>query len=432
MLDRVFATVLLLNLTGLFSFVAINVGLPIAAMSAGILAFLLFYVGVNYRCAYWFFQKKVVFLWIVLIFLWPAVTTVYSINPNLRMNAINLYLVTLAIATAVWLSRAGMQRARWVFVGAFVITITGLLLSLVQNEYFQSVADAADARYSYYGRAFGFFLQPNMAAINLTFLYVLVLPYLANSRASIAYLVSAVFFTSVLLTGSRGGIVVGLAAVLYVHLSSLETRRLFTLRRVGLAIVVAAVIGMAVLVANRVSDSTSAANAPTSQFALADRLDALQSLDLDSPTSGSISARILVIAQHAEGIADRPILGHGIGASSHMAATGRFAYTAHNQYVQVAYDFGIPALGLFAFLLYKLWNMATGSEFRDAYGINPILAILIAAGLASIISHSILTSRVFFAALGALIAMHYARNELVGAAGSATELSFPDFEDSEN
>lgn len=410
MLTRCFELILLLNLTGLFSFVAIQLGIPIAAMSGAILAFLLLYLLVHWQHALWFARKKDVFLWIVFVFAWPALTLLYAEVRDLRANAINLYLVALMLSTAIWLSRVGITRARGLFVTAGVIVILGLLLSLIRNDYFQAVAEAADARFAYLGRAFGFFLQPNMAAQNTSFLYAILLPIVASRRSRITYLTSGVFAAAVLLTGSRGGIIIGLSLVIYVHILAEDIARRGVSRKFWGKLGAVFVIALALLSANEIAKVTSvnSHSSPSAESTLTDRIGAMASLDLVGGGLGeSAAARYIALVEHWQGITQRPLLGFGVAASNNFSSTGRLTFSSHNLFVQIAFDLGLPAVALLLYLLYRLWKSARTAGAFQIYGINPAMTLLIAIVLASMFSNSILYSRVFFAVLGAMFALRY-------------------------
>ncbi len=409
-MTRAFEIVLLLNLTGLFSFVAIQVGIPIAAMSAGILIFLLFYLAVNYRHAWWFLQKKSVLAWLVFAFIWPALTVVYAEVPDFRANAVNFYLIALMLSTAIWLSKVGFHGARKVVVAAAIITVVGLVLSLVRNDYFQAVAEAANARYSYLGRAFGFFLQPNMAAENLSFMYALLMPLVSSKSRTMMYVVTALFVSALLITGSRGGMIVGLSMVTYVHIlsSSAETGRFRSIRQKTAAVLV---IGVALLLANQVA--TLVGESPSSsdtqaKSSLTDRIGGMSSLDIEGGGLGRTAAlRYTALVEHGQGITERPLFGYGIASSNNFSSSGRLAHASHNQYVQVAYDMGIPALILYLVLLYQLWQLARTRTFSHAFGCNPAMILFLAVSLSGLFSNTVLMSRVYFAVLGAVLAMRY-------------------------
>ena len=408
-LNRIFEIVLVLNLTGLFSFVGIGVGIPIAYMSAGILLFLLLYLTLHYRQLLWFLQKTDVVFWVLFAFAWPLATVVYAVDPGVRLHAINLYLVALMLATAIWLTRVDVHRAQRVFLAAALITVAGLALSLLRADFFQAVASAADARNAYYGRAFGFFLQPNMAAENMAFLYVLVMIAVGRQSVTMRYTATGIFLVSVLMTGSRGGMLISLALVFFVHIVAGDFRRRSALAKVGWNIGAIATVVLAVLAANQVARlTTSIAGAQaTGSYNLTDRIDSIRSLDLRSNTSGSIAARTVALVEHSRGIASRPVHGFGLGGSSHHRDIGRLTHTSHNQYLQVAYDLGLPALAFFAYLLYRNWAAARRSAARWVYGCNPAMVLLLAFALACVFSNSVLNSRVFFATLGAVLAVRY-------------------------
>lgn len=144
------------------------------------------------------------------------------------------------------------------------------------------------------------------------------------------------------------------------------------------------------------------------EYSLTARIGAIQSLDLHSGgLEETAGARYVALVEHWQGIAQRPLLGLGAGASSNLSANGGLMFASHNQYLQIAFDLGLPALTLFVYLLFRLWNSAKKVDAYRIYGCNPAVVLFIAVTMACLFSNSILHSRVFFVVLGGIFALQF-------------------------
>lgn len=407
MLTRTFEIVLFLNLTGLFSFLAVQIGVPIAAMSAVIMAFLFVYLFVNYRYVVCLLKNRTVFFWCLFVFLWPAATLFYSEVNDVRANAVNLYLVMLLLSSAIWFSKVGFDKASSVFVVAGIVTVAGLILSLISSAYFEAVATAANARFEYHGRAFGFFLQPNVAAENLCFMFVLLLPFMATRGVSSTIAVSAVFAFAVLITGSRGGMIIAFAMLVYAHVLTNDTFTRSMGQNLGKRIAITSGLLVTIVATTQIVGVVSG-DSNAQGFSLADRVSAFTSLDFaGGGMMETALSRFGAFAEHWPGIVENPVLGQGVATSQNFAASGRFLFASHNQYLQVAFDLGLPALVFFCYLIFRLWRLSKNPVSKVLNrGINPTMLLVIAMVPAGMFSNSILNSRVFFIVLGALLACH--------------------------
>ncbi len=396
----------MLNLTGLFSFVAAGLGIPIALATASMLCVIGLYLIRNYKRALLTLRKKDFFYWSCFMILWPMATLVYSDFLDLRALAVNTYLVALAFATAIFVTKVGAQKSARVFLASACITVAGLLLSILHADFFRTVAEVADAKSDYLGRAYGFFLQPNSAANNLSFLYVVVVSIsLAQHNAS-QQIATAVFVLSLLLTGSRSGVAVGMTLVIYVL--SVQTRKSgFFAKRGFLKTVTAVTMIVAVFVAaDDVSRRLENNASSRADFGLYDRLQSIQKLDIGERGTGSVAARLVVFFEHLEGIRSRPLFGFGLAGSSNLVEAGSLSNTAHNQYLQIAFDYGVAAPVIFALLLIRLYRF--GRRFPpEIYPFDPAAMLAVATAVACIFSTDVLNSRVFFAALGFILGLTY-------------------------
>lgn len=201
MLDMLFCILLLLNLTGLFSFIAPQFRVNIAAVSLVLLFLNCLYIIVNHKIALRIFHKKLTFYWFIFLIIWPLLTIIYAPEINLRAIGIQVYFFTLLLATLVYITRNGFKSFHRIVAVAIVISFFGLILSMFKSDFFQSVSSISGKKSVYQGRAFGFFMQPNRAARNLVFLFIVWFAGLRKSNVIITSILLIGFMASVAICG---------------------------------------------------------------------------------------------------------------------------------------------------------------------------------------------------------------------------------------
>ena len=87
-----------------------------------------------------------------------------------------------------------------------------------------------------------------------------------------------------------------------------------------------------------------------------------------------------------------PLLGHGLAASKNYYASGRLTLSSHNQYLQVGFELGLPALLLFVYLMVRLWKSGHVNIPFVSPTYNPVFMLSIALFLSCIFSNGVLNS----------------------------------------
>jgi O-antigen ligase len=192
------------------------------------------------------------------------------------------------------------------------------------------------------------------------------------SRTGIYSLAALWLFFALLLTGSRGGIAVGIVGgTLVLILRSIKARRL------NVSLVAATLGGLAIVAA-------------LSTKALETRTDA----------ADSTSVRISLYHEALKAIAERPILGHGAGAFASIQPQYHSSSTpsdvvwdnAHSTVLEVIVTLGLPAV-IFAVTVlgYIVLTLATTwwTNSKDRVGIPITLAVILAVTLHSFVDFSL-------------------------------------------
>ena len=121
------------------------------------------------------------------------------------------------------------------------------------------------------------------------------------------------------------------------------------------------------------------------------RTRARGALSLQDP---SASSRLQVAQVAARRVILHPFLGHGMDAMhehwNEWGFPGKDMLDAHSTPIQIAFDRGLPALGLWLWLMYVFWRMATGTEkkMRGASTVIHGLVLGITGGFAGFLLSS--------------------------------------------
>jgi O-antigen ligase len=122
------------------------------------------------------------------------------------------------------------------------------------------------------------------------------------------------------------------------------------------------------------------------------RTRALGALSLTDP---SATLRVQVSQVAARRVMLHPLLGHGMDAMhehwNEWGFPGRDMLDAHSTPIQIAFDRGLPALGLWLWLMYVFWRLASRTELKTRGEPAPIhgLALGVTGALAGFLLSSL-------------------------------------------
>jgi hypothetical protein len=220
-LEIAFAVNIFLNLTNLFVFIPAWLGLPLQLI--GGLMFLL-------NLAYLFSERAVVvslmrnqFTWalLVLFFIWPVIGAIYPILNGYslaREVVLQMFYTTTLLGTAVYVLKVSFARARLLVCICFWVSIVGIFAQVLLPGFFFAVAALAEGSGEAfaYGRAAGFFVNPNVAGRFVILLYLVLMLSPKKLGAFKILAVTTVAFAAIVLTASRSGLLIALVAFVYV------------------------------------------------------------------------------------------------------------------------------------------------------------------------------------------------------------------------
>jgi len=411
MLDKMFLFVLLLNLTGLFAFVAPQFGVGIATVSLVLFALNCLYITVNHKVALRIFRKKHTFYWLIFLVFWPLLATIYAPAINFREIVLQMYYFTLLLATAVYLLRKGFKSFHRIVAVAVAVTIFGLILSMFTEAFFQPVASITDNALRYEGRAYGFFIQPNEAAINFVLLFIVWFSGLRKTKMSTVFLSLFGLLVLVILTGSRGGFVVAVATIFLMFINkSVRAVKPFKILISPKSIITFLLVFGCFLACIPLLLNFLAENLPRSadNFSVVNRIEAMSQMKLaekDYRGKSTVAGRLEVFKRYSAMICERPILGNGFGSITILQSKGVLGLSAHNQYLEIAFETGIFRLVFYLFLLIYIYMDKKRKRIEQFLHTNSYAQLLTVVAFAGMVSNMVLDSRVLYCALGCFIAM---------------------------
>jgi len=385
-------------------------GISISTVSLILLALNCLYIIINSKIARPVFRKKHVFYWFVFLVFWPLLATLYSTAINYRELVLQMYFFTLLLATAVYLLRNGFNSFHRIITAALIVTISGLILSMFMETFFQSVASITDNDLQYGGRAYGFFMQPNLAARSSILLFIIWFAGLRKTKTHIVFLALLGLLILVSLTGSRGGFVIAVVIVLLIFINKyLKITKPFKIMISPKYITLLLVFGCFLACIPLLLDFlTVTQSKPFSSFDVAARIKAISQMKLTEKSSegeSTVANRIDVFKHYSAMIGEHPILGNGFGSITLLQSEGVLGKSSHNQYLKIAFETGLLRLVFYLFLLVSLYFDPRRKRTEQSLQTNSYAQVITSVVLAGMVSNTVLDSRVLYCVMGCFIAM---------------------------
>ncbi|MCH2136137.1 MAG: O-antigen ligase family protein [Phycisphaerales bacterium] len=407
-MEILFGLLLSLKMSGAWLLLTTAVGLPIAAGTVSTLICCLLYLLMRARSVFALFTRQLVVAWTLFlmaaIIIGAAVAGPHSISGVGRF----LTLLMLYLATFVWGSRVSPSVARATFFLAAGLVLVALAVDYQSSFISDTVSAVSGKNYESGGRLSGFYLQPNMAASQLILLFV-AWGLLARRTFWWTVIASVSLLLLVASTGSRAGVAVAaLVAMLAVltQQSGLASRAVMRLmqaaRAAALLMAILALIAAAQFMplSSQSSDKTGESIKRALSVVQFDR--SLQSQEQDR----SVSRRVEAARGYLDRIEQRPWFGHGMGASEVLQREERVR-APHNEYLHLAYEFGIPVTGVWVVLFLVLLANRHRSKMEWEIGSNVVWQFVLAVLILGFASNSIGTLRPTWIVLALICAALY-------------------------
>jgi O-antigen ligase len=284
------------------------------------------------------------------------------------------------------------KSVKWYSLFGILVGTLGTVMTLLNLRFFSGILFFGDTRFR------GLMIDPNYYAV----LQVTALVYLSRSKTiKSQYKLLAILMTmlSVLSSGSKTGMVTLLCYVIFRVLESLFLRRknisnyIFQLSLILLFIVLTPII----VELFQMFSNNIVAHIPA--FA---RINSLFT-DFSYAISGNGSGREDTWKAAFQVIQLSPLTGVGIGTYTTIAwEMFRYANVAHNTFLQILAEWGIPLATIFFSYVFFVAVKTTNSEEESAE-INQILRDIIIILLIGSMAISLNNARVLWLVLGALV-----------------------------
>lgn len=417
MFDKLFFVLLVLNATGLFQFVAPQIGVDIRTVSISLLVLQVGYLLVRKRDVRRLLREPGMQDWLILLVFWPLATVLYAPTLEVREVGLQVYYASLFTGAVVYARANGLSALHRVMGMSLLVTVFGLVLSMVAPSCFEAVARLANARTQYGERAFGFFMQPNQAGMGLILLFLGWYSLWRDKDSLWDVPALILFLVAVLFTGSRTCAVIA-AAVCGMTVFD-AWRRGRREDRKGFRLVYVKACLLAVCLAFGLAGLNQYATA--TEGGLYHRLRLLTSLQLTENgilDDNSVRQRLAAQKVYWSLIETKPVLGHGLGAEAYYSENGPIWLSAHSTLLSTWLEFGIAWPLVFYLLLYRLYRSRDRMAAERRFGTNAVFMFVLILSLHFAFNHGMVESRVFYVVLAYFFA--------------ATETSLPAYLESES
>ncbi len=417
-----FSVLLFLNLTGTYRFIATLLGCKVSVISAVILFGLILWLICNAKYVLWLTRNPFYNLAFTLILFWPLFTLFYSEGVLLNKIALQSYYFLLFTGIIIFLKKYDIAPFSKIIFYSYWTAVVGLLTSFFCPEYFVNTAELVSATTDYYGRAFGFMLQPNMAVTNLSLLFIFYLSFVGLKTFIVSYAAVISYAVCILLTGSRTGIVImlligGIGFCHFLFDSFFFRENKIILKRTSLRkiLFIALIILLSVSfgsVALRYVATSDLIKTQQTGYGLRERIENFLHGKLsDTAVSEDVNlqARFDFQRMTIEKIMERSLVGFGLGSKDRMRDTAQLPHASHNQFLDYCLELGTPYAFLF-FCFFFIWPLFLKKRrtIESLFKYNWISQMVMVVLALSLVSNTVLIMRSTWVLMGVLFFYLYA------------------------
>jgi hypothetical protein len=220
-LQIAFTIQLFLNLTNLFVFIPPWTGIPLSLIGGLMLLLNMVYLFDERDYALELMRHKLTWALMILFFFWPVIWSAYPIISGYSLKReilLQTFYVTTLLGSAVFVRRLSYSRARLLLYVSFGVSVIGILAQALLPGLFFAIARIAEGSGEVfaYGRAAGFFVNPNVAGRFIVLFYLVLMLSAKKIGAVEMILLSLVSFCAVLFTASRSSLLIAIVVIIYV------------------------------------------------------------------------------------------------------------------------------------------------------------------------------------------------------------------------
>ncbi len=343
-------------------------------------------------------RQKLFVIYLIAFCLIPAVGVFFS--PFVMVRFFGYYILSglIFLNVIIFIKKEGFTLFKKYIFYSYLVALGGLVVSYLIPGLFASIANMQAATLGTFGvwgevevgqashaRAFGFYMQSNVAYTALLFhLYILLTTYFNRSFKGRLFLYIS-SFAAILITGSRGGFVMFFILVFLMLFSEFRNGcRNKSNNRVSFFSFIPGYIAAFMILLIAALGLTIFGK----KAILGDGINAVQKISETflSKASGGVSQDVSVIyrinaqAAYIGFMTSNPFrfaIGYGPGASDYYKYFGDLPNSSHNNYLEVAFKHGIfIALLMYGMLIFLALSKASKKFFfYHGYNISAIITI---------------------------------------------------------
>jgi hypothetical protein len=428
-IDSIFDTaafaVVMLNFTNLYTFLSGLTGISFRVVSSFFILFMAFYSLMNVGVLVRILTRRP-FVWFVLLYaIIPIATIAYAPYRELRYVAYTVNFLMIFLVTSIWIYKCGWKSFSKVILASWFVCIAGVFLSYLAPGIFEQVAllqesasgnrggvwSSVQVAQESSGRAFGFYMQSNRVCQAVMIHLLILLPVYFHNRSIVRILMLSVSFLAVLLTGSRGGFImmIGFSGLLFLYELKNGVRVGSQVKSGGAVIPKYGLVGflgvLAVYTAILLADRSGYAD--DGQVAVLRILETLFSNDGHLVYDGSVQARSQTQMVYIDRILERPIFGRGHFSDEWGMYAGLVPLSAHNMYLDLAYQYGVPVMLASYGLLFYLAFSREAQRMTEYFRVNFSVVAVVVFCAYGFVSNTIFDLRMFPALMAFWLIMLY-------------------------
>jgi hypothetical protein len=423
-LQIAFAINIVLNLTNLFAFLPAWSGVPLRIIGGLMVLINLVYLFDERELVMEFMRNKLTWALLILFFVWPIFWVLYPMYSGYGMKReilLQAFYTTTLLGSAVYVCRVSYARMRLLLYACLAISVLGVLAQAFVPGLFFAVAKMAEGSgdaFSF-GRAAGFFINPNVAGRVIVLLYLLVM--LSPKKISMLEFlaVTSVSFVTVLLTASRSSLLIAIFVIVYVighrfAVPYIRGRLTFRPERFllgGIAIIVFA--GMVAFILPMASNYVLEKTEVGSMKNASARFDffAHGFGGFVEQAEEEALKRWYTVEPYVDGFKDSWILGRGLAGYRIYKKENLLALTPHNTIFVMWMNYGIfyVLFALFCFFAVMLSSRMRKVESHLGMVFSPLLFLTLIGIMFTY--DGLMAQRGFYIMIGAFLAVYCARDE---------------------
>ncbi len=369
--------------------------------------------------------RRHVALWLPAIIVVPLISTLYSPGEVYREIGLCVHYGLIYYASLIFFMT---RRDQWsLFIVSLLIAFAGVIWSVISSADFELLAQATEKRSYEHGRALGLYLQPNVASHVVTIIMLMtVMASVRSGKEAIALWAVVVYVPTILLTGSRAGVLLAAIITAYMFFAPLlwvvhSWRKSFAnllIARGALIFIVAATLVVLFVLSERLQ--------LTEKGGVIDRIRQVSGLgvtdaEVEDTLARSDRVRLLAAREHIDNTKGlRGLFGHGVGASHTLRDSGVLSHASHNQFVEWYFSYGL--LGLLALLGVLFYSARRFMKTEVVWMSRYHYAFFPAMMLIAVTSNTIFDYRPLYVMLGYLACIVIEDRKRHGCYGSGERL----------